>query len=47
MAITCAQAIREVFKSKNQILTTKQVIDAVEKKYPNNWKEVTIRTHTL
>jgi len=47
MAITCAQAIREVFKSKNQILTTKQVIDAVEKKYPNNWKEVTIRTHTM
>jgi RecB family endonuclease NucS len=44
---TCAQAIKEVFKSKNQILTTKQIIDAVRKKYPNNWKEVTIRTHTM
>jgi len=27
---TCAQAIQEVFKSKDQILTTKQIINAVE-----------------
>ncbi|MBW1999917.1 MAG: DUF91 domain-containing protein [Deltaproteobacteria bacterium] len=45
--ITCAQAIKEIFKSKGQILTTKQIIDAVQKKYPNQWKEVTIRTHTM
>jgi len=44
---TCAQAIKEIFKGKNQILTTKQIIDAVQKKYPNKWKEVTIRTHTM
>jgi endonuclease len=44
---TCAQAIKEVFKSKNQILTTKQIIDAVQSKYPEKWKEVTIRTHTM
>jgi RecB family endonuclease NucS len=44
---TCAQAIKEVFKSKEQILTSKQIIDAVQKKYPNQWKEVTIRTHTM
>ena len=44
---TCAEAIKEVFKSQDQILTTKQIIDAVQKKYPGNWKEVTIRTHTM
>lgn len=44
---TCAQAIKEVFKGKNQILTTKQIIDKVQEKHPNNWKEVTIRTHTM
>ena len=35
---TCAQAIKEVFTSKDQIFTTKQIIDAVEKKYPSQWK---------
>jgi RecB family endonuclease NucS len=44
---TCAQAIKEVFKSKNQILSTKQIIDAVQSKYKDKWKEVTIRTHTM
>jgi hypothetical protein len=44
---TCAEAIKEVFKSQDQILTTKQIIDAVQKKYPGKWKEVTIRTHTM
>lgn len=44
---TCTQAIKEVFKSKEQILTTKQIIDAVQKKYKGQWKEVTIRTHTM
>jgi len=45
--ITCAQAIKDVFKRQDQILTTKQIIDAVQKKYPDKWKEVTIRTHTI
>lgn len=44
---TCAEAIKEVFKIQDQILTTKQIIDAVLKKYPDKWKEVTIRTHTM
>jgi hypothetical protein len=44
---TCAQAIKEVFKSKDQILTARQIIDAVQKKYPGKWKDVTIRTHTM
>ncbi len=44
---TCAQAIREVFKTKEQVLAAKQIIDAVRKKYPNQWKDVTIRTHTM
>lgn len=44
---TCAQAIKEVFKSKDQTLTTKQIIDAVQKKYPDKWKDITIRTHTM
>jgi len=44
---TCAQAIQEVFKSKDQIQTTKQIIDAVEGKYQGKWKEITIRTHTM
>jgi hypothetical protein len=44
---TCAKAIQEVFKSKDQILTTKQIIDAVEGKYQSKWKEITIRTHTM
>jgi len=44
---TCAQAIKEAFKDKAQILSTKQIIDAVQKKYPDKWKEVTIRTHTM
>jgi hypothetical protein len=44
---TCAQAIKEVFKNKDQILTAKQIIDNVQKKYPDKWKDVTIRTHTM
>jgi hypothetical protein len=44
---TCAQAIKEVFKNKDQILTAKQIIDTVKKKYPGKWKDVTIRTHTM
>lgn len=44
---TCAEAIKELFSSKDQILTTKEIIDAVTKKYPGLWKEVTIRTHTM
>jgi hypothetical protein len=44
---TCAEAIKEFFKNKDQILTAKQIIDAVQKKYPGKWKDVTIRTHTM
>jgi hypothetical protein len=47
MMVTCAEAIRELFSSKDQILTTKEIIDAVSRKYPGVWKEVTIRTHTM
>lgn len=45
--ITCTQAIREEFKEKDQILTTEQIIDQIQKKYPGNWKEITIRTHLI
>jgi endonuclease len=45
--ITCTQAIREEFKEKDQILTAEQVIDQIQKKYPGNWKEITIRTHLI
>jgi endonuclease len=45
--ITCTQAIREEFKDKDQILTTMQVIDLIQKKYPGKWKEITIRTHLI
>lgn len=44
---TCAEAIEEVFKNKNQILTTKQIVAAVQGKYPDKWREVTIRIHTM
>jgi RecB family endonuclease NucS len=44
---TCAQAIKEVFKNEDRILTAKQIIDAVQKNHPGKWKEVTIRTHTM
>jgi endonuclease len=45
--ITCTQAIREEFKEKDQILTTMQVINLIQKKYPGKWKEITIRTHLI
>ncbi len=45
--ITCTQAIREEFKEKDQILTTEQIIDQIQKKYPGKWKEITIRTHLI
>ena len=45
--LTCAKAIKEVFKSKGQILTTKQIVSAVQKKYPGKWKDITISTHTM
>ncbi len=47
MMVTCAEAIKALFTSKEQILTTKEIIDAISKKYPGMWKEVTIRTHTM
>jgi hypothetical protein len=45
--ITCERAIREEFKDQDQILTTNQVIDQIQKKYPGKWKEITIRTHLI
>lgn len=45
--VTCAEAIKEIFTSKEQILSTKEIIDGVNRKYPGLWKEVTIRTHTM
>jgi hypothetical protein len=45
--ITCTQAIREEFKDKDQILTTRQVIDQIQKKYPGKWKGITIKTHLI
>lgn len=45
--ITCTQAIREEFKDKEQILTTIQVVDQIQKKYPGKWKAITIRTHLI
>ena len=45
--ITCTQAIREEFKDKDQILTTSQIIDQIQKKYPGKWKDITIRTHLI
>jgi hypothetical protein len=45
--ITCERAIREEFKDQNQVLTTDQVIDQIQKKYPGKWKEITIRTHLI
>jgi RecB family endonuclease NucS len=44
---TCAKAIKDVFKSKDQILTAKQIVNEVQKKHPGKWKDVTIRTHTM
>jgi hypothetical protein len=44
---TCAEAIEEVFKSKTQILTAKQIAAAVQGKYPDKWREITIRIHTM
>ena len=44
---TCAKAIEEVFKNKNQILTTNQIVAAVQGKYPDKWSEVTVRIHTI
>jgi hypothetical protein len=40
---TCAQAIKEVFISKEQILTTKQIIDAVEKMHPSQWNKYKVK----
>lgn len=45
--ITCAGAIREEFKEKDQILTTMQLIGQIQKKYPGKWKEITIRTNLI
>ncbi len=45
--ITCERAIKEEFKDQNQILTTRQLIDQVQDKYPGKWKEITIRTHLI
>jgi hypothetical protein len=45
--ITCTQAIKEEFKDKDQILTTKQIVDQIQKKYPGKWKGITIRTHLI
>ena len=44
---TCAEAIEAVFKSKNQILATKQIVAAVQSKHPDKWREVTIRIHIM
>lgn len=45
--ITCTQAIKEEFKDQDQILTTEQIVDQIQKKYPGRWKELTIRTHLI
>jgi hypothetical protein len=45
--ITCAQAIREEFTDNDQILTTEQIIEQIQKKYPGKWKAITIKTHLI
>lgn len=45
--ITCAQAIREEFADQEQILTTEEIIERIQKKYPGKWKIITIKTHLI
>jgi len=44
---TCAQAIKELFIGKGQVLTFKEIIKAIEEKYPNQWEISTIRTNLI
>jgi len=45
---TCREAIEEVFKNVNAVLSTKDVISQIYRKYPNRpWKENTISAHLI
>ena len=45
---TCWEAIQEVFSDEKGVLTTKQVIDKIYKKYPSKpWKSNTISAHLM
>jgi endonuclease len=40
--MTCREAIRQVFKSKDEVLTTAHVKQHVHKVYPGQWKDTSI-----
>lgn len=46
--MTCIDAIREVFKNKDEVLTTDEVINRIYSKYPNKpWKTSTISAYLI
>lgn len=48
MAKTCRKAINEVFAGDDQVLSTRDVIDRINRRHPAHpWKDTTIRAHLI
>lgn len=48
MVSTCAEALREAVTELGRVVSTREVIDQIYKKYPNKpWKKSTIRAHLI
>lgn len=44
---TCADAVEEAVKHYGGIVSNRQIFDYIKRKYPDDWKDNTIRTHSM
>ena len=45
--VTCADAVEEAVRYHGGIVTSRQVFDYISPKFPNTWKDGTIRAHLM
>ena len=48
MVYTCHEAVKEAITELGRVVSNREVIDHIYKKYPNKpWKESTIKAHLI
>lgn len=43
----CADALEEAVRHYGGVVSNRQILDYVKRKYPDNWKDSTIRAHIM
>jgi len=45
--VTCADVVEEAVKHYGEVVSNRQIFDYIKRKYPDDWKDNTIRTHSM